>query len=298
MSTDLWWLPGLGTMLSFTAMALLMRAAMQDLESRLAATVLIGGLAAGFLVLWLAVGAAIPESGLWWLWLGMVFGNTVGNLADFYALKHAPNPGYSNAIKSGQILLVTLVSAWLLAGVGLNAAAIASILAIVAGIFTITGAWKLWRRPTGSWRWVLASFTAMGAFALTVLCVRAQFDRLVGTGAVEETLFLNVVLWGGTFLVLLTIGSLRPGQMSALRGRAARLLVLSVIAAVLANGFDYFTVSVAPNPGYATALKGAQILPITLIAPLCFREVRYSASGILGVVLVACGLVGLVLSTS
>jgi len=290
-----WWAPGLLTMCAFTAMVLAMKGALRTLASQTATTILISGITVGFVCAWWAAGAVVPSGIVWWLMVLMVLANTCGNWLDFYAVKYAPNPGYAGAIKAGQIVLVTVVAVLVLGSATLSVLTVFFALLTVVGIVLVSGVWRYQPNVHQDRWWVGASFGALLSFAVTVLTIRAQFDLFVDATKLEQTLFLGALLWGGTALLLIASGALAPRHRDALNRRVMLWLGMAIVAGLVANASAYLTVSVAPNPGYASALKGAQIVPLTLLAPLIFRENSVSWVGLCGVLLVAAGVVGLIL---
>ena len=58
----------------------------------------------------------------------------LANMADVTALRLAPNAGYASAVKSGQILLVTIAAYWLFPDQRITAQGMAGIIFIVTGI--------------------------------------------------------------------------------------------------------------------------------------------------------------------
>lgn len=58
----------------------------------------------------------------------------LANMADVNALRLAPNAGYASAVKSGQILLVTIAAYWLFPDQRITAQGISGIAFIIIGI--------------------------------------------------------------------------------------------------------------------------------------------------------------------
>ena len=67
------------------------------------------------------------------------------------------------------------------------------------------------------------------------------------------------------------------------------LLVLASALAFIGNICDVEALRLAPNAGYASAVKSGQILVITLVAYLLFDDQKISWMGVLGVVFIFCG---------
>jgi len=69
------------------------------------------------------------------------------------------------------------------------------------------------------------------------------------------------------------------------------LLILASFFAFLGNLCDVEALRLAPNAGYAGAVKGGQIMVITFAAYVLFKDQQLTFAGVAGVFLVFCGLV-------
>ncbi|MGR9108782.1 MAG: EamA family transporter [Gammaproteobacteria bacterium] len=62
----------------------------------------------------------------------------VGNLCDVEALRSAPNAGYASAVKSGQIVMITVAALFLFEGQSLSLQGLAGIVLILAGLILLS----------------------------------------------------------------------------------------------------------------------------------------------------------------
>mgnify|MGYP000689227696 FL=1 len=69
------------------------------------------------------------------------------------------------------------------------------------------------------------------------------------------------------------------------------LLILASFFAFLGNLCDVEALKLAPNAGYAGAVKGGQIMVITFAAYFLFKDQQLSWTGVMGVFLIFGGLV-------
>lgn len=73
----------------------------------------------------------------WWLFLGLIVAALVGNYFSLRAFAAAPNPGYSQAIVSGALVVLTLVS-YFIFGSDISALKFLGILLTISGIALIS----------------------------------------------------------------------------------------------------------------------------------------------------------------
>ncbi len=67
------------------------------------------------------------------------------------------------------------------------------------------------------------------------------------------------------------------------------LLILAAMFAFVGNLCDVEALRLAPNAGYASAVKSGQIIVITIAAIFLFKDQRITISGVIGVLLIFCG---------
>jgi multidrug transporter EmrE-like cation transporter len=130
-----WFLIALGGMFSFAGMALVLK--------RLTATVPIDTVLLHiFVICTVCYGVMTflrktPVTLSWSVWslvaLAALFA-FVGNLCDIESIRTAPNPGYASAVKSGQILLITLAAYFIFENQALNITGMLGVAMIAGGI--------------------------------------------------------------------------------------------------------------------------------------------------------------------
>ncbi len=96
-------------------------------------------------------------------------------------------------------------------------------------------------------------------------------------------LFALATLW----LFLYSFRGLASYKVS---GSLFALLLLASLLAVVANLFDLRALSLAPNAGYAAAIKGGQIILITLGAYFLFKGQSITVTGALGALMIVLGI--------
>ncbi|MCG8548969.1 MAG: DMT family transporter [Desulfobacterales bacterium] len=70
---------------------------------------------------------------------------------------------------------------------------------------------------------------------------------------------------------------------------ALLFLLLASVFAFIGNLCDVEALRLAPNAGYAAAIKSGQIIVITMMAFLLFKDQKITVSGLIGVALIFCG---------
>lgn len=135
--------------------------------------------------------------------------------------------------------------------------------------------------------WFTYALVGMLSFACMALCLK-KITYLLPTPIVLFYLFAL------TSLLYLFFGLKRNLEFHLSLG-AFGLLILAALFAFVGNFGDVEALRLAPNPGYASAVKAGQIVLITFAALLIFPDQRLSLQGIGGVILVFLGVVLLAL---
>ena len=133
----------------------------------------------------------------------------------------------------------------------------------------------------GGTSWIIAALTGMFAFA----CMTLTLKKLTYSLPTPVVLLYLFLITGGLYLVYgIKLGlrfSVSPSQLG--------FLGLAAAFAFIGNLGDIEALRMAPNPGYASAVKAGQIVLITFAALLLFAEQKLSWQGVGGVVLVVTG---------
>ncbi len=109
-----WVYYGLGSSISFAAMALTLKKVFELGVSPIVAAFYLFILTAAGYSIWVPFKMSVKIGVLIipWLVLASVF-SLLGNYFDLTALKLAPNPGYASTLKATQIIIITLVAPFL-----------------------------------------------------------------------------------------------------------------------------------------------------------------------------------------
>jgi len=220
---------------------------------------------------------------------------TIGHLADFEAIKRAPNPGFSISIRNCNILPVTILSVFLF-GSSLGVLKVLAALLILGGIIALV----LDRRASSVqeqttlhfWdSWVTLSMIASISFAFMVFGMK-QATRLGFSP--PEIMVINYIINFIVFAILC-----RKDLKGYLRDRSGLRFFLPVVFAASLFAFVGNLLSVkglelAPNPGYHEAIKNTNVLFVTLLAVPMFSA-NFDRQKVLGVVSVVAGIVLLVI---
>lgn len=91
--------------------------------------------------------------------------------------------------------------------------------------------------------------------------------------------------------VLYAIYSIQKGFLLRVDGKNAALVLLASIFAFIGNLCDLEALRLAPNAGYASAVKSGQIIVITLAAYFLFRGQTLTLNGLAGILLILSGLI-------
>ncbi len=104
-----------------------------------------------------------------------------------------------------------------------------------------------------------------------------------------EPAIILLYLFSLTALLFL-LYSLLGETVYRISGSLFLLLLLAAFFAFAGNFFDLRALSLAPNAGYAAAIKGGQIVLITLGAYFLFKGQSITVTGALGVALIVLGI--------
>jgi len=131
--------------------------------------------------------------------------------------------------------------------------------------------------------WFTAALIGMFSFAFMALILKKLTYWL-------PTPIILLYLFTFTSALYLILGIKRGSQLG-ISWQALGLLALASFFAFIGNLADIEALKLAPNPGYASAVKAGQILVITFAALLLFPEQKLSVQGLCGVLLVFSGVV-------
>ncbi|MBL1262862.1 hypothetical protein [Candidatus Methylomicrobium oryzae] len=131
--------------------------------------------------------------------------------------------------------------------------------------------------------WFVAALIGMFSFA----CMALILKKLT---YVLPTPLILLYLFTFTSVLYLILGMKRGFQLG-ISWQALGLLALASVFACIGNLADIEALKLAPNPGYASAVKAGQILVITFAALLLFPEQKLSVQGLCGVLLVFSGVI-------
>ena len=131
--------------------------------------------------------------------------------------------------------------------------------------------------------WFVAALIGMLSFASMALILK-KLTYLLPTPIILLYLFAFTA-------VLYLIFGVKRGFQLGISWQVLGFLALASVLAFIGNLADIEALKLAPNPGYASAVKAGQILVITFAALLLFPEQKLSVQGMCGVLLVFSGVV-------
>ena len=129
--------------------------------------------------------------------------------------------------------------------------------------------------------WFILSLTAMLSFA----CMALTLKKLTYLLPTPVLLFYVLLLTS----VITVIFCVKKNFNLSINLTTFGFLLLASILAFIGNITDIESMKIAPNPGYASAVKSGQIVLITCIALLIFPGQKLSMQGISGVLLIFAG---------
>ena len=131
--------------------------------------------------------------------------------------------------------------------------------------------------------WFFLAFLGMLSFAgMTLVLKQLTFNM-------PTPLILLYLFASATLLYL--VYNLKTGVSLMVSSSSLLLIILAAILTFVANLCDVSAVKLAPNVGYASAVKSGQILVVTVAAYYLFRDQEISWNGVLGTVLIFLGIV-------
>ena len=130
--------------------------------------------------------------------------------------------------------------------------------------------------------WFVSALIGMVCFA----CMALLLKRL--SLSLDTTLILLYLFAFTTILFFLY--SLQVGTNYKIDSSLLILLLVASAFAFAGNYFDLQALSLAPNAGYAAAIKGGQIILITVGAFYLFKDQSITLSGATGVFLIVAGI--------
>lgn len=130
--------------------------------------------------------------------------------------------------------------------------------------------------------WFASALIAMVCFACMALIVKRLSMSL-------ETPILLLYLFGFTTVMFLFY-SFSIGSQFKVEPSLLAFLLLASAFAFAGNYFDVMALSQAPNAGYAAAIKGGQMIFITIGAYFLFKGQSLTFSGAFGVALIVAGI--------
>lgn len=293
-----WYVYSIIAMVSFSAMMLTIRKIRDAGFSSMQANVFLFGfvlLGFGFLI-GDELSQALESTNLWQALIflaGASMCAIMANYADFKAVGLSPNPGYSQAIKNSNILSITIISV-LVFNLSLDMPKIAGTLMIMAGIcilvlFNQNSPKNEQRRENSRFPWYIYSFATVIFFTAMILILKKM--TLTGFSSIQ----INFFLFGFSFLGFVALGyrEARSAFGNAKFRMFLKLIFLASVFSLIGNYFDIEAIKLAPNPGYAQAIKNANVLMITMFSAR-FLSSEFSLRGIMGVAIVFTGIILLV----
>ena len=136
---QIWLIFALIGMISFACMALSLKKLTYDLPTSIILLYLFAFTTPIYLIYNVATGTPlkINSTALIFLLLASVFA-FIGNLCDVEALRLAPNAGYASAIKSGQIIVITIMAFLLFKDQKITLSGIIGVSLIMGGVFLLS----------------------------------------------------------------------------------------------------------------------------------------------------------------
>ena len=122
-------------------------------------------------------------------------------------------------------------------------------------------------------------------------CVALTLKRLTYL-LPTPTILLYLFVVTSVFYAGHTVAKGMPLKMSQL---SFLLIVLASFFAFIGNLCDVEALRLAPNAGYAAAVKSGQIVVITLVSYLLFKDQKLTLTGMLGVLMIFGGVCLLVI---
>ncbi len=130
--------------------------------------------------------------------------------------------------------------------------------------------------------WFISALISMICYACMALVLK-RLSMSLGTPLILLYLFATTSL-------LFLFYSVHAGINYKIEFSLAALVLLASVFAFAGNYFDLQALSLAPNAGYAAAVKAGQIIVITVGALYLFKGQSISLSGATGILLIFTGI--------
>lgn len=130
--------------------------------------------------------------------------------------------------------------------------------------------------------WFLFALTGMLSFA----CMALSLKKLTYNLPTSVILLYLFAFTTPAYLMYNVV----TGTPLKIDSTALILLLLASVFAFIGNLCDVEALRLAPNAGYASAVKSGQIIVITAAALLLFKDQRITLSGFIGVFLIFLGI--------
>lgn len=238
-----------------------------------------------------------PNIGLYIFWGLVAAGlSMAGNYTEFYGIKRCPNPAYINGIRNASAIVV-LFSAFILFNSPLTWLKVLGVVLVVVGLLPIVISKETkpnQEKIDGNWK--LAGIGAMLFFSGMVLVVKKM--TILGFSASQILLILFffgtigfgiINLFGENKVVLPTE---KPTSLVIIP------VILALIFVFISDLAGFTAIKLAPNPGYAQAILGVDIVLILFLSKLFFLKDaggNFDALKWLGVFLIAFGIILMVI---
>jgi len=292
-----WYLYSVVAMLSFSVMMLIVKKVRDVGFSSMQVNIFLFGFV--FAELSLLIGGSFSKvisSGNFWLFAILLviaaMAAIFANLADFKAVGIAPNPGYSQAIKNSNILPITILSIFIF-GLDFNLAKLVGAGLVVAGIGALVLAknksLKQCELISKGRPWYFYSIATVIFFTVMILVLKKA--ALLGFSSIE----INFFLFGASLIGFLVLGykEIKNTYSNKQFFMFLGLIFLASVFSLIGNLSDVEAIRLAPNPGYAQAIKNANIVVITFLSAHFFSS-DFTFAKVVGAIVVLIGIVFLV----
>lgn len=187
----------------------------------------------------------------------------LANLSLLHSFENSENPGFSLAISSSKILLITFGS-FLIFNDSISPIAMLGIATIIFGIFFMYGS-----KTQTSFKWETLALLAAFFSSLYWLLIKFIDQRI-------PDLYLTVILALviAPQIAILTIVVLRRHEVakSLLFIKSLTLLAFGGIIAALGNIIGIHALLLAPNPGYSLAITLSYVVVVAIISKLWLKS--------------------------
>ena len=129
--------------------------------------------------------------------------------------------------------------------------------------------------------WFTFSVIAMLCYATVVLLLK----KLTYAASTSVMLLYMFSTMAGLFLAQ----NLTQGNSLRIGSQSLGFILLGGMLAAIGSMCEVESLRLAPNIGYATAIKSGQILVVTIIGYFIFKDQQLSWHGVLGVLLILSG---------